>query len=117
MANDPGARRGTLTKQSKNLVVTEDNEKRLEHARSLVVQGQLHLLDDTNGASLWSDVVQALPPECMKFALNAAQDTLPHNANLSVWRKEAGLSNQCKLCNYRQTLLHVLNHCQVALEL
>ena len=117
MADDPGARRGTLTKRSKNLVVTEDNEKRLEHARSLVVQGQLHLLDDTNGASLWSDVVQALPPECMKFALNAAQDTLPHNANLSVWMKEAGLSDQCKLCNHRQTLLHVLNHCQVALEL
>ena len=53
----------------------------------------------------------------MKFALNAAEDTLPHNTNLSVWRREAGLSNQCKLCNQRQTLLHVLNHCQVALVL
>ena len=100
MADDPGARRGTPTKRSKNLVVKEDNYKRLVHARSLIVQGQLHLLNDTDGESLWSDVVQALSPECIKFVLNAAKDTLPHNANLSVWRKEAGLSDQCKLCNH-----------------
>ena len=46
-----------------------------------------------------------------------AQDTLPHNANLSVWRRKEGLSDQCKLCSQRQTLLHVLNHCKVALGL
>ena len=60
--------------------------------------------------------MQALPPETMK-SLNAAQDTLPHNANLSVWRREVGLSSECKLCHQRQTLLHVLNNCKVALEL
>ena len=92
-------------------------EERLDHAKSLRVQGQLHHLVDDTAASLWSEVVQKLPPECMKFALNAAQDTLPHNANLSMWRREAGLSSLCKLCGKRQTLLHVLNHCQVALEL
>ena len=117
MADDPGAKRGILAKRSRNLVVTEDNEDRLAHAKSLIVQGQLHHLDDADGASLWLDVVQTLPPECMKFALNAAQDTLPHNANLCVWRKEAGHSDQCKLCSHRQTLFHVLNHCQVALNL
>ena len=69
---------------------------------------------DEDAAVLWSEVVQSLPPECMKFVLNAAQDTLPHNANLSVWRRDEDL---CKLCGKRQTLLHVLNHCQVALEL
>ena len=115
--NGRWAKRKTLTKRSRNLVVTEDNEERLAHAKSLVVQGQLHHLDDTDGTSLWSYVVQTLPPKCMKFALNAAQDTLPHNANLAVWRRKAGLSDQCKLCNHRHTLLHVLNHCQVALDL
>ena len=74
LVDDPLAKSKVLTKQSRNLVVMEDN-------------GQLHVLDDGDGANLWSDVVQGLPPECMKFALNAAQDTLPHNANLSV-RKE-----------------------------
>ena len=35
-----------------------------------------------------SEVVQKLPSDGLKFVLNAAQDTLPHNANLSVWRRE-----------------------------
>ena len=117
MAADPGTERHTLTKWSRNLVVVEDNEQRLTHAKSPIVKGHLHYLADDDGASWWSDVVQSLPPECMKFALDAAQDTLPHNANLSLWRKEAKLYNQCKLCNQPQTLLHTSNHCQVALEL
>ena len=92
--------------------MAEDSEERLAHATPLPVQGQLHHLTDSNAASLWSDVVHTLPPECSKFALNVAQDTLPHNANLSVLRKETGLLNQCKLCNQHQSLLHDLNHCQ-----
>ena len=102
-------------KRTKNLVATRDTEQRLDHTKSLSSQGQLHHLVNSDADTLWSEVVQKLPPECMKFALNAAQDTLPHNSNLSVWRREAGL---CKLCNReKQTLLHVLNHCQKALEL
>ena len=65
----------------------------------------------------WGRDVQKLPPEGLKFAMNAVQDTLPHNANLAVWRRSEGLSSQRKLCGERQTLAHVLNHCQVALEL
>ena len=53
----------------------------------------------------------------MKFALNAATDTLPHNSNLALWRRSEGFSSNCKLCGKRQTLLHVLNDCPVALEL
>ena len=117
MATDPGASRQTIMKHAKNWVVVEDVEERLDHAKSLVTQGQLHHVVDDDAASLWSEVVQKLPPECMKFALNAAQDTLPHNANLSIWRRDAGISSLCKLCSQRQTLLHVLNHCKVALEL
>jgi hypothetical protein len=97
MATDPGEK--IITKRARNLVATEDVEVRLEHAKLLPTQGQLHHLVHDDAASLWSEVVQKLPPECMKFALNAAQDTLPHNANLSMWRREAGLSSLCKLCN------------------
>ena len=50
----------------------------------------------------------------MKFALNAVQDTLPHNANLHLWKKLP--SPNCPLCSNRQTLLHTLNHCPVALQ-
>ena len=89
MAADPGAKRQLLMKCTRNLVATEDVERRLDHAKSLTAQGQLHHLVDSDAATLWSEVVQKLPPEPMKFALNAAQDTLPHNSNLSLWRREA----------------------------
>ena len=53
-------RRQILTKRSRNRVVAEDAEDRLSHAQSLVVQGQLHYLTDSDGASVWADVVQGL---------------------------------------------------------
>ena len=65
---------------------------------------------------LWVKAVQGLPPEAMKFAINAAVDTLPTNANLCLWGKKA--SDICCLCREaRQSLVHMLNCCQVAMEL
>ena len=63
--------------------------------------------------TIWSKAVQSLPSGLMKFALNAAQDTLPHNVNLAYW---CSLSDTCKLCRGRQTFLHLLNNCLVALQ-
>ena len=117
IATDPGARRQTIPKRAKTLVLTEGVEGQLDHAKFLTKQGHLHELVDDEAATLWSEVVQKLPPEGLKFALNAAQDTLPHNANLSVWRRGEGLSDQYKLCSQCQTQLHTLNHLQVALGL
>ena len=120
VAADPGASRKTILKRAKALVMTLDAETRLDHAKSLSKQGQIHHLvpiDAIDATTLWADMVPRLPSECMKFVLNAVQDTLPHNANLAVWRSGAGISSQCKLCGKRQTQLHVLNHCQKALEL
>lgn len=80
-------------KRVRNLV---DAEERLEHAKSPKTQGCLqHIVVDT-AAELWSDVLLKLP---LSVAINAVQDTLPHNANLSVWRKQSGLSGHCKLCD------------------
>ena len=67
-----------------------------------------------SGAHIWSKAVQTLPAEQMKFALNAAVDELPHNANLHLWKKKT--SDSCPLCGERQTLIHVLNNCKVALD-
>ena len=50
-----------------------------------------------------------------KFALNAAVDTLPHNANLHLWNKEK--SAACPLCGECQSLIHVLNCCSVVRDL
>ena len=72
---------------------------------------------DEEAAEVWSAAVNSLPSEGLKFALNAASDTLPHNSNLSIWRRREGLTDGCKLCGRKQTLLHILNDCPVALEL
>ena len=103
VAADTGAGRKTILKRAKALVMTLDAETRLDHAKSLSKQGQSHHLVPIDATTLWADMVPKLPPECMKFVLNAVQDTLPHNANLAVWRSGAGISSQCKLCGKRQT--------------
>ena len=66
-------------------------------------------------AEVWGKTIQTLPSEQMRFVLNAAVDTLPHNANLQLWRKRE--SDTCPLCGERQTLIHVLNCCRVARDL
>jgi hypothetical protein len=71
---------------------------------------------EENSTELWVKAVQALPPEPMKFALNASLDTLPTNANLHTWGKKT--RDTCPLCQEtRQSLPHVLNNCPVAMEL
>ena len=66
-------------------------------------------------APLWAKAIQTLPPEQTKFALNAVVDTLPHNANLQLWKKKDSCA--CPMCGERQSLIHVLNCCSVARDL
>ena len=65
---------------------------------------------------IWAAAITKLGSEAMKFALNAASDTLPHNSNLARWYR-GYCTDQCKLCGKKQTVLHVLNNCEVALNL
>ena len=111
---DPGASGRTASNRAKKRVENEVRRKRLDHSMSLSTQGKLFQAVDTNASTICSKAIQALPPSEMKFALNAASDTLPHYANLARWR---GLSDACKLCCARQTLLHILNQCKKALDL
>jgi hypothetical protein len=91
--------------------------ERLKHSLSLEVQGELFKIVHQDAAAVWAKTTPNLPSAQMKFALNAASDTLPHNANLSLWRKSDNLSVACKLCGDRQTLCHILNKYKVALQL
>ena len=60
-------------------------------------------------SAVWTQSASSLPS--MKL------QTLPHNANLAVWRMGQGISDKCKLCERKQTLIHVLNDCPIALKL
>ena len=62
------------------MVEKELKKKGLEHSMSLETQGRLFRAVDTHASTIWSRAIQALN---MKFALNAANDTLPHIANLT----------------------------------
>ena len=85
MAEEPGISRRALVNRSKAKVREEDATKKCEHAESLPRQGQLMRMTEAGATEVWSDAVNSLPSESLKFALNAASDTLPHNSNLALW--------------------------------
>ena len=115
LANRPDGNTKLLVKAAKAVVVDDSNCIRLEKLQRLESQGQLSRCLDVRCAWVWSVVVQSLPEEQMKFALNAALNVLPHNNNLHRWKKRQGPS--CPLCNSNQSLLHVLNNCSVVISL
>jgi hypothetical protein len=116
MADDPGVKRQTLAKRVKNNITTDDAIVRREQAEALATQGQMLRDSNLTADFIWATAVSKLGSSVLKFALNSATDTLPHNSNLARWY--GGLhSGLCKLCGKKQTFLHVLNNCEVALKL
>ena len=83
--------------------------------QDLQKQGEMLRATTSDTAAVWAKAVQALLSNTMKFALNAAHDTLPHNANLQLWKKKDNAA--FPLCGERQSLLHVLNNRKVARDL
>ena len=84
--------------------------------KALSKEGHMYSLHVDDTPMIWSKAIQLLPDECLKFALNAAHDTLPHNANLCLRKKKP--CDSCPLCKKDgQNLIHVLNNCPVALKL
>ena len=106
----PGGSRISLVRISKVLVSEEVNSALISDLQGLQRQGQMSRCTDPICVPIWARVVQTLPDEQMKFALNAAVDALPHNANLHLWKKREDSS--CPLCHENQSLLHILNTVQ-----
>ena len=65
-----------------------------------------------DSAKIWAKALEGAKDEHLRFALNSAVDTLPHNANLFLWKKRT--DDSCPLCGERQRLIHVLNTCSAA---
>ncbi len=79
---DPSRPRKALLKAAKRQVTDEDDDNRLTELQSLPRQGHMIRSTSPDTASIWATAVQSLPEDSFKFVLNAAHDTLPHNANL-----------------------------------
>ena len=114
MVEDPDTSRKALLSAAKGRVNNSDNVARLDQVKSLERQGEMLRATTPDTATTLAKAIQSLPHEQMKFALNTAVDTLPHNSNLHMWKKE---SDSCPLCGERQSLIHVLNCCRVARDL
>ena len=114
MKEDPGANRKAIASRAKKTMEEKDTFVRVEHCRSLMVQGQTLRQFEDRAPEVWSTTVTNMPEHLLKFAMNAVTDTLPHNANLHMWAKIP--SATCKICPGKQTLVHVLNCCSTALK-
>ena len=112
MQADPNFTRKSLSGASKRLVCEDDQEQLFNDLMQLEKQGQMSRCTTPDGARVWGKALENVADEHLKFALNSAVDTLPHNANLCLWKKRD--SDSCLLCGERQTLIHVLNTCKVA---
>ena len=116
MQEDPSRSRKALLTAAKRRVSSEEEVVRLTGLQSLPRQGHMIRATTPDTATIWAKAVQSLPDDSFMFALNAAHDTLPHNANLHLWGKKA--SDTCPLCQEdHQNLIHVLNSCKAALDL
>ena len=112
---DPGASRKHLKKHVAAELRSIHNTGLRKSLQSLAVQGSLVESEETLSDNVWGAAMKVVPEKVMKFGLNAVADTLPHRSNLVKWRKVRDAF--CPLCNGHQSLLHILNHCQKALEL
>ena len=107
--------RQALARAAKSLLAEEDAERRSEHLHSLSAQGLMSRCWGQKSPQLWVVAVEGLPPEPLKFTLNAVLDTLPTNSNLRRWGKKS--HDTCPLCSSRQSLSHVMNNCPTAMNL
>ena len=93
----------------------EINETWINHLKDLVVQGNMLRVSILEKADyIWKSFIFNMPKGVMKFMVNSFLDTLPTKNNLSRWGKK--MTTNCNLCSKKETLHHVLNHCQVMLE-
>lgn len=67
-----------------------------------------------NLISMWHRVTENMPSNIFKFSRKALIFSLPINTNLKRWKKVD--SDLCPLCNAKQTQLHVLNNCKIAVN-
>ena len=112
MQANPDFTRKSLSNRAKNLIQEEDDHEILREVQGLEKQGQMSRCATPEGAKIWWKALEKLQDEHFKFSLNSAVDTLPHNANLCLWKKRE--KDTCALCGERQTLIHTLNICKVA---
>ena len=105
----------SIKRKIKQNINIEFSDMWYNHVKSLTVQGRfLELLRLENNHVTWRSLIYNLPKGVLQFAINASIDTLSTNANLKRWGKRRNA--KCDSCGQRETLHHVLNHCECLME-
>ena len=77
-----------------------------------VIINNLQKLCDVATIICWQKSCERLPKNIFIFAKKALVFRLPNNSNLKRWGRSP--SDQCNLCQQKQTQLHVPNNCPVS---
>ena len=108
--------RKALVKVTRAFVAAEEGKALSTSLKDLPQQGMMSRQFEGNESAMWATCVVKLPPEPLRFVLNATVESLPTNAKLHKWGKRPSAS--CPLCQgYNKSLLHVLNDCPMAMAL
>jgi hypothetical protein len=101
-----------IRKEVRRVFCDEEDDAWAARIRGYTMQGNLFALlqAESEGIS-WKSYLWNLPHGVLKFALNTSIDTLPTFTNLKRWEKHTSVN--CHLCGNtaKQTLFHVLAHC------
>ena len=91
-----GGKSNNMKHQIKSTIQLRDVNHLLDHLKFCVVQGSVFRLPSFKGEDIWSKVVSRFNDKVFSFVINSIQDVLPHNVNLSRWRKSD--TKNCPLC-------------------
>jgi hypothetical protein len=106
-----------IRKEVRRVFCEEEDDAWATRVRGYTLQGNLFaLLQAESEGITWRSYMWNLPRGVLKFALNASIDTLPTFTNLKRWGKCASVN--CHLCGntVKQSLFHVLVHCNHTMD-
>ena len=102
-------------KAVKQTLKRESRNKWKHEIEPLLVQGEFMKVLEIEKVDLtWKSIIFNMPQGVLKFAVNAAIDSLPSNKNLYRWGKR--MNDLCNLCQAKGTLHHILNNCEKMLD-
>ena len=99
----------------KSKIHSDTLEEQKKHLDTLLKQGHyLKFAEQEKCDPNWKSTLFNLPKGTMKFLLNSFINTLPTQDNLKLWSKT--FSDKCHLCKNKDSSLHCLNGCKIALR-
>jgi hypothetical protein len=106
-----------IKKEVQRVFCEEEDDAWAARIRGYTMQGNLFALLQARSEGITrNSYIWNLPCGVLRFALNASIDTLPTFTNLKRWGKHPSVN--CNLCGntVKQTLFHVLVHCNHTMD-